>query len=535
MLQMSLWTLPDILILHLKRFRQVGERRNKLSTLVRFPLTGLDMAPHMVKRSNCARQPSGWKQQTHQSAEASQHAQDFLYDLYAVCNHHGGMHGGHYTGSTSPSRSNHWLIRLTSLTEEHQTSSPATKTSSYSSAPEPQTPTSPALPAQLTKANTDGLESRQFVRGTQARSVSMRSPTKSKENLSKVLPLRWSFGSKDQKKPTTIPHTSPAQPGELVKYLESGRRPRCTKEPIVSLVASPAQVTTQHHEGDSLSSPSGSSSFSGVERGSCHGPDSPKVPEGQSRGPANTYAKGQDQGSLTRRSLKRTRPEQHGKNQNGLSKHGACTGHKPGGSASNSLPPSRDSTLKRLWRQPAGASKILDNQTRSEGVSGCKSDETRSSGGVLSFLKTGSIKKDNQSKDGTAGEMGQGKTSTNKSLSKLSLSSGMLNGVVAEEKKANGVQKSNNGRNNSKAMVNGRGSLNGSARVADIKRAHSSSNIQCRLDLSLRRTVSLQRSGPLVPTHKELTADKPSYATLQRSRYSTTSLGRQKHVPESCF
>ncbi|XP_026859197.2 ubiquitin carboxyl-terminal hydrolase 43 [Electrophorus electricus] len=581
MLQMSLWTLPDILILHLKRFRQVGERRNKLSTLVRFPLTGLDMAPHMVKRSNCARLPSGWKQQTHQSAEASQHAQDFLYDLYAVCNHHGGMHGGHYTaycrnsvdgqwygyddssvepvpegevctrgayilfyqrrnsipawsagcclrGSTSPSRSNHWLIRLTSLTEERQTSSPATKTSSYSSAPEPQTPTSPALPAQLTKANTDG-------RGTQARSVSMRSPTKSKENLSKVLPLRWSFGSKDQKKPTSIPHTSPAQPGELVKYLESGRRPRCTKEPIVSLVASPAQVTTQHHEGDSLSSPSGSSSFSGVERGSCHGPDSPKVPEGQSRGPANTYAKGQDQGSLTRRSLKRTRPEQHGKNQNGLSKHGACTGHKPGGSASNSLPPSRDSTLKRLWRQPAGASKILDNQTRSEGVSGCKSDETRSSGGVLSFLKTGSIKKDNQSKDGTAGEMGQGKTSTNKSLSKLSLSSGMLNGVVAEEKKANGVQKSNNGRNNSKAMVNGRGSLNGSARVADIKRAHSSSNIQCRLDLSLRRTVSLQRSGPLVPTHKELTADKPSYATLQRSRYSTTSLGRQKHVPESCF
>lgn len=23
---------------------------------------------------------------------------EYLYDLYAVCNHHGGMHGGHYTG-----------------------------------------------------------------------------------------------------------------------------------------------------------------------------------------------------------------------------------------------------------------------------------------------------------------------------------------------------------------------------------------------------------------------------------------------------
>ncbi|KAG7271161.1 hypothetical protein CRUP_002810 [Coryphaenoides rupestris] len=49
--KMSLWTLPDILILHLKRFRQVAAHRNKLTTLVSFPLAGLDMAPHVVKRS----------------------------------------------------------------------------------------------------------------------------------------------------------------------------------------------------------------------------------------------------------------------------------------------------------------------------------------------------------------------------------------------------------------------------------------------------------------------------------------------------
>lgn len=98
MVQMSLWTLPDILILHLKRFRQVGERRNKLSTLVRFPLTALDMAPHVVKRSNCSRLPCAWKQQLQQRTDTGQHPEDFLYDLYAVCNHHGGMHGGHYTG-----------------------------------------------------------------------------------------------------------------------------------------------------------------------------------------------------------------------------------------------------------------------------------------------------------------------------------------------------------------------------------------------------------------------------------------------------
>lgn len=105
MVKMSLWTLPDILILHLKRFRQVGERRNKLTTLVHFPLASLDMAPHMVNHS--ARPPAleaGWDQtrQQHQLAPL-----DFMYDLYAVCNHHGGMHGGHYTGVNTSSWK-HW-------------------------------------------------------------------------------------------------------------------------------------------------------------------------------------------------------------------------------------------------------------------------------------------------------------------------------------------------------------------------------------------------------------------------------------------
>lgn len=98
MVKMSLWTLPDILILHLKRFRQVGERRNKLTTFVHFPLVGLDMTPHVVHRSHGAHQhplQPGWKQ----SRRPDLAPPDYLYDLYAVCNHHGGMHGGHYTGN----------------------------------------------------------------------------------------------------------------------------------------------------------------------------------------------------------------------------------------------------------------------------------------------------------------------------------------------------------------------------------------------------------------------------------------------------
>lgn len=112
---------------------QVGERRNKLSTLVRFPLTGLDMAPHVVKRSQSMRNLNlgGWKQH-HQPADMIL-PHDYLYDLYAVCNHHGGMHGGHYTGKerqcklsqsvfseTNSLSSSHNLKKHTSATFERE-------------------------------------------------------------------------------------------------------------------------------------------------------------------------------------------------------------------------------------------------------------------------------------------------------------------------------------------------------------------------------------------------------------------------------
>ncbi|XP_058013697.1 ubiquitin carboxyl-terminal hydrolase 31 [Ahaetulla prasina] len=96
-ISLSLWTLPDVLIIHLKRFRQEGDRRMKLQNMVRFPLTGLDMTPHVVKRSQ-----SSWSLPSHWSPWRRPYGlgrdpEDFIYDLYAVCNHHGTMQGGHYT------------------------------------------------------------------------------------------------------------------------------------------------------------------------------------------------------------------------------------------------------------------------------------------------------------------------------------------------------------------------------------------------------------------------------------------------------
>lgn len=92
--KLSLWTLPDILIIHLKRFRQVAEHRHKLTTLVRFPLRGLDMAPHLA--------PGGGRWAPRRLPESRPRAS--LYDLYAVCNHHGSMQGGHYTGECGAGR-----------------------------------------------------------------------------------------------------------------------------------------------------------------------------------------------------------------------------------------------------------------------------------------------------------------------------------------------------------------------------------------------------------------------------------------------
>lgn len=97
--KLSLWTLPDILIIHLKRFRQVAEHRHKLTTLVKFPLRGLDMAPHVAQRTQAGGQLLGrWAPWQPPLCLPPSCPRDYLYDLYAVCNHHGSMQGGHYTG-----------------------------------------------------------------------------------------------------------------------------------------------------------------------------------------------------------------------------------------------------------------------------------------------------------------------------------------------------------------------------------------------------------------------------------------------------
>ncbi|KAK2894191.1 ubiquitin carboxyl-terminal hydrolase 43-like isoform X1 [Channa argus] len=576
MVKMSLWTLPDILILHLKRFRQVGERRNKLTTFVHFPLAGLDMTPHMVSHNHNSHQPSlqpGWKQ----SRRPDMASPDFLYDLYAVCNHHGGMHGGHYTafcrnsvdglwysyddssvepvpqgevctrgayilfyqrrntippwsasssvtGSTSSSASDHWLVRLTGGSKRGSVVSggPIPVPAGPTQAPEsPELPVFGEDPPKTVETNV--FEAKRFVRGTQGRSVSMRSPTKSKEPLSKVLPLRWSFGSKDR-----IKHAGQARPGELVEYLESGRRPRCTKDPIITLVATPPQRAAQARtfdRGQECSSPSGSS-LSYTDRPSLDACYSPKMPEGQSRpcvernnnqGVGNSRAR--DDGSLRQRSSKRTRQDQ-GRTLDFHLQRGAILG----GQISHSAPPSRDSTMGRNKVQtgvtPRVQKDLLQMVVQPEDRRGQVGQEGRSHDSLLSFFKPGFMKKDIprspvRGQDRRLNGHGHLGNVAGADLTKLSLSNGTLTTASP----------CCDTHNRKVQLLNGKAG-NHLVDPADLKRAHSSSNIQTKLDLTFRRCASLQRNGEVVapPAHRILLSDKPGYATLQRTRYSTTSL-----------
>ena len=81
-------------------FSQTSAGRTKLHTLVDFPLTGLDVTEHVeprTKRSSPESHSLGWGTWGRKRASSVSGSDENLYDLYAVCNHTGGMTGGHYT------------------------------------------------------------------------------------------------------------------------------------------------------------------------------------------------------------------------------------------------------------------------------------------------------------------------------------------------------------------------------------------------------------------------------------------------------
>jgi hypothetical protein len=88
----DLWKLPDILIIHLKRFSSSGTADPFASAYTRYGGYGMSRAPRVSKIDAKVEFPL-------EGLDLSQYTGDSkdVYDLYAVSNHYGSMGGGHYT------------------------------------------------------------------------------------------------------------------------------------------------------------------------------------------------------------------------------------------------------------------------------------------------------------------------------------------------------------------------------------------------------------------------------------------------------
>uniref|UniRef100_A0A8C2YMQ1 Ubiquitin carboxyl-terminal hydrolase n=1 Tax=Chinchilla lanigera TaxID=34839 RepID=A0A8C2YMQ1_CHILA len=82
----DLWSLPKILVVHLKRFSYNRYWRDKLDTVVEFPVRALNMSEFVCDPS----------------------ARPYVYDLIAVSNHYGAMGVGHYTAYAKNKFSGKW-------------------------------------------------------------------------------------------------------------------------------------------------------------------------------------------------------------------------------------------------------------------------------------------------------------------------------------------------------------------------------------------------------------------------------------------
>lgn len=76
----DLWHMPEIVVVHLKRFSHTRTWRDKIDAFIDFPIKGLDLTDRVQGAAD---------------AEDIDPKDRLVYDLYGVDNHFGGMGGGH--------------------------------------------------------------------------------------------------------------------------------------------------------------------------------------------------------------------------------------------------------------------------------------------------------------------------------------------------------------------------------------------------------------------------------------------------------
>lgn len=106
--RMSLWRLPPVMIIHLKRFQFTPTMRRKLQELVVFPTEGLDLS--RILASTDRPPPENTNGVNGEHEEREDHDDGSLYDLYAVVHHQGALSGGHYVASLKSEVDGQWRL-----------------------------------------------------------------------------------------------------------------------------------------------------------------------------------------------------------------------------------------------------------------------------------------------------------------------------------------------------------------------------------------------------------------------------------------
>ena len=79
--KMEIYSVSEIVIIHLKRFRN----NRKIENFVEYPIEGLDLTKFLPNKN-----------------------EKYIYDLFAVANHSGGLHGGHYYAYCRNAKDGEW-------------------------------------------------------------------------------------------------------------------------------------------------------------------------------------------------------------------------------------------------------------------------------------------------------------------------------------------------------------------------------------------------------------------------------------------
>jgi len=90
--QLLFWSFPNILVIDLKRF---SNNNNKNQKLINFPIEDLNLSKYVI----------GYKKD------------DYVYDLYGICNHSGSVHGGHYTAYVKNANNKWYSYNDTNVSE----------------------------------------------------------------------------------------------------------------------------------------------------------------------------------------------------------------------------------------------------------------------------------------------------------------------------------------------------------------------------------------------------------------------------------